>query len=229
MTDTPLSRSIRSVRQTIWSSALYRRTRRIAADLTRPVRCIELALIFRQDLTLPINVSDADVKIEIEQASSEDVEQAASLHPVGSRLEIFRREIFRWRLENGCGCFIARAGSELVAYNWLRLRPGVDDGDMISLADREAFHFDSYVDENWRGHRIEAALSSRMRLFEKQRGYTEAYTKISTFNRKSLKSSRRMGWKPTGLVLRVRGSRRGGWPIITLWGSAHPLMRLRRK
>ena len=89
MTDTPLSRSIRSVRQTIWSSALYRRTRRIAADLTRPVRCIELALIFRQDLTLPINVSDADVKIEIEQASSEDVEQAASLHPVGSRLEIF--------------------------------------------------------------------------------------------------------------------------------------------
>ena len=52
---------------------------------------------------------------------------------------------------------------------------------MISLADREAFHFDSYVDENWRGHRIEAALSSRMRLFEKQRGYTEGIHKDQHF------------------------------------------------
>jgi hypothetical protein len=44
-------------------------------------------------------------------------------------------------------------------------------------------------------------------------------------NRKSLKGGR--GWTPSGLVLRVRGSKRGGWPIITLWGSSHPLSRLR--
>jgi L-amino acid N-acyltransferase YncA len=94
---------------------------------------------------------------------------------------------------------------------------------MIALADREAFHLDSYVDEDWRGNRIEAALSSRMRLFEKQLGCTTTYTKISVFNRKSLRSSRRMGWKSVGLVLRVRGSKIGGWPIITLWGSSHPL------
>jgi GNAT superfamily N-acetyltransferase len=225
MTDAQFSRGIRSLRQTIWSSSLYRRALRIGADLTRPVRRVELALIFRQDLRLPIKVSDANVKIEIEEASPEDVEQAASLRPVGSRLEIFR-ETFRWRLENGCACFMARAGSELVAYNWVRLRPGVDDGDMIALANREAFHFDSYVDENWRGHRIEAALSSRMRLFEKQHGCTTTYTKISVLNRKSLRSSRRMGWKSVGLVLRVRGSKSGGWPILTLWGSSHPLERL---
>jgi hypothetical protein len=117
----------------------------------------------------------------------------------------------------------------LVAFNWVRLRPGVDDGDMIALDDREPFHFDSYVDENWRGNRIEAALSSRMRLFEKRHGCTTTYTKISVFNRKSLRSSRRMGWKSAGLVLRVRGSKSGGWPIITFWGSSHPLERLRGK
>jgi hypothetical protein len=33
-------------------SALYRHTLRIGADLTRPVRRVELALIFRQDLRL---------------------------------------------------------------------------------------------------------------------------------------------------------------------------------
>jgi GNAT superfamily N-acetyltransferase len=218
MIDAQFSRGVRRVRQTIWSCAFYRRARRIVADLTRPVRRIDLALIFRQDLTEPVNLYDAHVKIELAQASPDEVEQAASLNPVGSR-----REIFLWRLENGCVCFVARAGSEVVAFNWVRLCPGVDDGNMIALADREAFHLDSYVDEDWRGNRIEAALSSRMRLFEKQLGCTTTYTKISVFNRKSLRSSRRMGWKSVGLVLRVRGSKIGGWPIITLWGSSHPL------
>jgi GNAT superfamily N-acetyltransferase len=183
---------------------------------------MELGLVFRQDLTGPIKVLDADVNIDIAEASLDDVEWSASLNPFGSR----RSEIFRWRVQNGCVCFVARADATLVAYNWVRLRPGVDDGDMIALADGEAFHLDSYVNENWRGHRIEAALSSRMRVFEKQHGCTATYTKIGAFNRKSLKSARRMGWKPTGLVLRVRGSKSGGWPIITLWGSVHPLVRM---
>jgi hypothetical protein len=212
--------SIRKVRETIWSSPLYRRARRIAADFTRPVRRVELALIFRQDLSESVKVFDARVQIEVAQASREDVEQAASLNPLGSRLETFR-----WRLENDCLCFVARTASKIVAYNWVRLRPGADDADMIALVDGEAFHLDAYVHENWRGNRIEAALSSGMRLFEKQSGCTTAYTKISVFNRKSLRSSRRMGWKPSGLVLRVRGSKSGGWPIITLWGSAHPLQK----
>jgi GNAT superfamily N-acetyltransferase len=208
------------IRETIWSSSLYRRTRRIAAALTRPLRRIELALVFRQDLSEPVKILDAKVQIELTQASRDDVEQAASLNPSGSR-----RETFWWRLEDDCLCFVARAASEIVAYNWVRLRPGPDDGDMIALADREAFHFDSYVHENWRGNRIQEALRSRMRLFEKQSGCTATYTKISVFNRKSLRSSRRQGWEPSGLVLRVRGSKSGGWPIITLWGSAHPLQK----
>jgi hypothetical protein len=128
----PTSHGIRSVRQTIWSSMLYQRARRIVADLTRPVRRIELGLIFRQDLTGPINLFDADVDIEIAQASAEEIERASSLNPSGSR-----SEIFRWRVQNGCVCFIARAGSTLVAYNWVRLRPGVDDGDMLALAEGE--------------------------------------------------------------------------------------------
>ena len=100
------------------SSPLYRRTRRIAADLTRPLRRIELALVFRQDLSEPVKILDAKVQIELTQASRDDVEQAASLNPSGSR-----RETFWWRLENDCLCFVARAASEIVAYNWVRLRP----------------------------------------------------------------------------------------------------------
>jgi hypothetical protein len=209
----------------IWSSALYRQARRIAANVTRPARRFEIASIRRQDLTGPIRLIEADVNIEIVQASADDIKRAASLGRRGSP----RGEVFRWRLENGCVCFVARAGPTLVAYNWARLHPGIDDGDMIALAEGEAFHLDIYVDENWRGGRVRDAITSRMFLFEKQQGYRTAYAKFSVFNRKSLKSASRRGWKPVGLVLRVLGSRRGGWPIVTLWGSAHPLAQLRRK
>jgi GNAT superfamily N-acetyltransferase len=100
---------------------------------------------------------------------------------------------------------------------------------MIALAEGEAFQFDLYVDENWRGHRIAAKLWSAMHLFEKQHGCTAAYSKVSLLNRKSQRAVRRAGWTTSGVVLRVVGSKRGGWPIITLWGSAHPLARLRSK
>jgi hypothetical protein len=68
-------------------------------------------LFFRQDLIGPIKVFDADVNIDIAQASLEDVERAAFLNPFGSR----RSEIFRWRVQNGCVCFVARADATLVA------------------------------------------------------------------------------------------------------------------
>jgi GNAT superfamily N-acetyltransferase len=216
--------TVRSVRQAIWSSAAYRRARQTAADLTRPFRRFELALMRRQDLTGPIRLVEADVEIDIAQVVSADEIDAAFVDQLDSR----RRENFRWRLENGCICFVARSASRLVAYNWVRFRPGIDDGDMIALAEREAFHLDTYVEQNWRGHRIGAALSSRMRLFEQQLGCSTVYAKVSVFNRKSIKSGRRAGWRPAGLVVRRRGSRRGGRPIVTLCGSAYPLTRLRR-
>jgi hypothetical protein len=130
-------------------------------------------------LTGPINVVDASVDIEIAQASADDVERAASLNPLRSS-----SELFRWRVQNGCVCFIARVGSTVVAHHWVRLRPRIDDGDMLALADGEAFHLDLYVDEKWRGSRVRAALTSRMLIFDKQHGYTAAFTKINVFNRK---------------------------------------------
>src|ERR1700730_2732446 len=57
ITDTPLSRRIRRVRQTIWSSVHYRRAHQIVADLTRPFRRFEINLISRQDLTGPGRVT----------------------------------------------------------------------------------------------------------------------------------------------------------------------------
>jgi GNAT superfamily N-acetyltransferase len=175
---------------------------------------------------VPIETFSEDRGIEIVQAPAEEVERAAqSLR----RPDPGRGEMFRWRLRHGYVCFVARAGARIVGYDWLLIHPGTDDGDTIALAEGEAFQFDLYVDENWRGQRIAAKLWSAMHLFEKRHGCTAAYSKVSLLNRKSQRAVRRAGWSTSGVVLRAVGSRRGGWPIITLWGSAHPLARLRSK
>jgi hypothetical protein len=90
------------------------------------------------------------------------------------------------------------------------IHPGTHDSDMIALAECEAFQFDLYVDENWRGRRVAAKVWSAMHLFEKQHGCTAAYSKVSLLNRKSQRAAGRAGWSTSGTVLRVVGSRRGG-------------------
>ena len=204
----------------IWSSAFYRRGRRGLAAIARPLPRLELAWIFRKDLTGALERLDTDEGIEIGPASMEEIEQAATA--VGHRRPGLG-EMFRWRVETGCMCFVARAGSKLVGYDWIRLRPGPDGGDMIALGEGELYSFDLYVDENWRGHRVAPALGTQAHLWLKEQGYQTSYARVSVLNRKSVRNNRRCGWAASGLVLRVRGSKRGGWPIITLWGSPHPL------
>ena len=198
----------------------------MAATIARPFWHFETAVIFCRDLAGPIEILKAEVELEMGLGSEEELMRAAeSLGRLGSG----RREFFRWRTRDGCVCFVARAGSTLVGYAWMRYRPGIDDGDLIALREGEVYHFDGYMSDQWRGRRVHPALSSRLLRYDQEYGYTKAYTKVSVFNRKSQKTVRRIGFRPSGLVLRVRGSSRGSWPIVTLWGSSHPVTRLRRE
>jgi hypothetical protein len=203
---TEISGVFRRFQQSIWSSLFYRQSRDIAAALTRPFRRLDVCTMFRRDLTGYTGVPDA-LEVEIKRCLSVDeVEQAACL----GRPDPYRRELFRWRFQNGCACFVARVGSTLVGYDWIRLRAGIDDGDWIDLSD-EVYTLDAYVAEDWRGYRIHRSIGARMLLFAKAQAYTTAYSRASVFNYTSQKATR------------------GGWPIITLYGSSYPLTRLQRK
>ncbi len=220
-----ISRGFRRLQQSIWSSLFYRQSRDIAAALTRPFRRLDVCTTFRRDLTGYTGVPDA-LEVDIKQCLSVDeVEQSACL----GRPDSYRRELFRWRFQNGCACFVARVGSTLVGYDWIRLCAGIDDGDWIDLAADEVYTLDAYVAEDWRGYRIHRSMGARMLLFARAQGYTTAYSRASVFNYRSQKATRRNGWAVSGYALRVRGAKRGGWPIITLYGSSYPLTRLQRK
>ena len=148
--------TIRRARELIWSSGAYQWARRTAAELTRPLRRLELCIIYRYDLTQPIAPFAAGVDVRILQASAEDLEEAARVRvPQDPILP----ELFRWRAEHDCVCFIARSGSQLVAYSWIRLRPGPEEGEMIALSAGEMYSFDLYVDENYRGNRVTPHLA----------------------------------------------------------------------
>ena len=67
-------RGLRRFQQLLWSSALYRRGYWIAAALTRPFRRLELATLFRQDLTGQLELFDADIDVGIGLASMHEVE-----------------------------------------------------------------------------------------------------------------------------------------------------------
>src|ERR1700730_4378361 len=222
---TEISGAFRRFQQSIWSSLFYRQSRDIAAALTRPFRRLDVCTMFRRDLTGYTGVPDA-LEVEIKRCLSVDeVEQAACL----GRPDPYRRELFRWRFQNGCACFVAQVGSTLVGYDWIRLRAGIDDGDWIDLAANEVYTLDAYVAEDWRGHRIHRSMGARMLLFARAQGYTTAYSRASVFNYTSQKATRRNGWTVSGYALRVRGARRGSWPIITLYGSSYPLTTLKRR
>jgi GNAT superfamily N-acetyltransferase len=218
--------NLKRLRQEIWSSTIYRRGRSALAKLARPFAIFELAIIYRNDLTAPLGAFIIEPDLQMGQATAEDVERAA--RTLG-RPNPQRTELFRQRLTDGCICFIAQSGPEIVAYVWMRYRSGIDDGDLIDLSPGEVYSFDLFVHENWRGQKIFTALGSQSRLYFKERGYATVYSRVSAFNGRSRKAILRGGWRASGLVLRARGWIRGRWPIVRLWGSAHPLRRRRRK
>ena len=218
--------NLKRLRQRIWSSTIYRRGRRALARLARPLAIFELAIIYRFDLTAPLGAFIIEPDLKIGEATAEDVERAAKTL---GRPNPQRTERFRQRLTDGCICFIAQSGPQIVAYLWIRYRSGIDDGDLIDLGPDQVYSFDDFVHENWRGQRISTAIGTQSRLYFKERGYATIYARVSAFNRRSRKATLRGGWRASGLVLRAKGWLRGRGPILRLWGSAHPLKRRQRE
>jgi hypothetical protein len=214
--------NLKRLRKKIWTSAIYRRGRYTLAMIARPFAIFEIAIIYRNDLTAPLAAFAIEADLQMGEATAEEVERAA--RTLG-RPSPWRIELFKARLVDGCRCFIARSGSTIVAYVWMRYRSGIDNGSLIDLRPGEVYSFDLFVHEDWRGHRIFTALGSQSRLFFKTRGYTTVYSRVSVFNRRSRKAMFRGGWKASGLVIRAKGAERSRWPILTISGSSHPLQR----
>ena len=212
---------LRSIIYTVVSSTPYQAVRRKVARATRPVRQIgiDIDIMFQKDISRPLPDFVADVPVEIAIASRAEVEhQAARLRlPRDGRY----REYFLAKYDAGMICFVARSGSSVVAYNWIRLEPGVSDSAFVALRRGEVWCTDAFTAHAWRGNKIHTALLNRMLQFAHERGCTTAYTLTRLRNRGSRKTHHRLGWEMTGRLLHVRI--RDRVTRIALTGTAHPL------
>lgn len=214
---------MRGLQRAVWTSRPYVALRRVGGRATRPLRRVEIGVVFRRDLAKPLPELPAAAPIVVSLATPE--EAAGEVADLKRPLDPALHELFRERMERGFTCFIARIDGKLVAYNWIQHHPGEDDGDFIDLRPGEAHMLDAYTVEEWRGKNIHGSMNRDMLAFLRERGYRYSYSKASALNFRSPKALRRLGWEVTGVVLRARRSR--GKPVIRLRGSAHPWTRLR--
>lgn len=213
---------IARARAALWHSRPYIVLRRRVGRASRPLRKLEIGIVYRRDLSKPLPELRASVPLEIRPATPDEVvEQAAALkQPLDPEL----RRLFADRLRCGFVCWSGWVDGELVAYNWIQPRAGEDDGDYVDLRDGEAHMLDAYTIEHWRGHGIHGAINREMLASLRRSGYRYSYSRISLTQRRSLKALYELGWERTGVLMRIRWSR--GRPVLRLGGSAHPWRRL---
>lgn len=209
----------RSLARAVWSSRWYGRVRQVVADVTRPVRRVEVDLLYRKQLSGPQAIVRASAPVAVAQA---DASEAAEIAALISPDDAGAPERYTARLARGQRCFTARIGGELVGLNWISLASDVVGAERIELREREVFTHDAFTAAAWRGRQIHAELLSRMLAFAQEAGNETAFTLASATNRASRKALHRLGWQISGVLLSVRfpGGRKRIYPLR---GSAYPI------
>jgi GNAT superfamily N-acetyltransferase len=207
-----------ALREMVAAEGVRRTRRRLARDLSG---LVELGIVWRKDLTAPLPEVRADAPISVRRASADsELREAAALAGSGADE---REQLFATRLAQGHVCFIASIDSDIVAYNWLLLEPGIDEGDVLALRADEAFFTDAFTAEAWRGRKIHRELLHRMLVYARDEGRRWGYTEVNVLNRRSWKAHRHLRWNVSGILLTFRG-RRGSRAELCIWGSRHPIV-----
>jgi RimJ/RimL family protein N-acetyltransferase len=183
---------------------------RILAKFFPPLGSVGIATLYEKDLTHPVVEVRAKADVTITEAGGSDIEQVVELVTRcerGSAEEVadVRREILE-RLRRGAKCFVAKAGDEIVHYNWLALRwaeslPIGSGGRFIILNDDEAFCMNAYTVTAWRGRGIHTAVLYKMLLWLRAVPIQRAYTVVGNENKSSWKTHERLGWSVRGTIL----------------------------
>lgn len=190
----------------------------------RPLRArVDVGLIFHYDLTVPVPDFRADIPVEMKRADSAEVQEAARL------ADPLLAEKFAARLADGMACYVAKVEGRVIAYNWVRFRSGEDEGDTIVLGSREVYATDAFTAPEFRGRKVHPQTLAFIMQTAKANGYRDIWTLVSAPRRNSWKTHRRLGWRRSGIVLRVRLRdlirlrARSPYVVVACAGSPRPL------
>jgi GNAT superfamily N-acetyltransferase len=191
----------------------------IARKALLPVGRVGLYFIYRKELTVPPEAAHAKVPVEVKLASLAECEEAARLDGGD---EAYRQRLLAW-WGQGHKCFVAKAGSSVVAVAWLGFEEMRQLSFSVLLDADEAYLTGAHTANAWRGKGIHSELEHRRLAYAREAGYRTVYVAVSADNGRSGRSFRRRGWELSGIVLhfgRAGASTARGW---CLRGSAHPV------
>ena len=104
-----------------------------------------------------------------------------------------------WRL--GHKCFVAKAGSRVVAAGWIGFHEVLQLPFSVVLKADEAYITGARTAQAWRGKGIHPELEYRRILYAREAGYRTVYVAISADNGRSRRSFRRRDWELSSVVL----------------------------
>lgn len=147
---------------------------------------------------------ETDMGYEFVLASAED------LAAISDHREALRADIYRARLAAGDRCYCLKQGSTIVCYNWVRsidccLLCGFPQAiHFLPLPARQAFSYDLYTYETYRGRGIASVYLTRLIEQLAREGVTEVRTLIAPHNTASLKVHLRLGYDAICMVYAYR-------------------------
>lgn len=171
------------------------------SKILAPFGVFGIATLYEQDLTFPPPEVRVQADVVIHLATESDIQQVEAMF--ANPLDWLP---LRERLLQGARCFVAKAGGEVVHYNWVFLDwsnvlPISSGGRYIVLDADEAFCAIAYTAVPWRGRAIHTAVLRAMLVWLRESGYRRAYTVVNIANPASSKTHARLGWRLLGSLV----------------------------
>jgi GNAT superfamily N-acetyltransferase len=213
---------LKRLRDTLRYDGMASFSLRLLAKGLRPFAHVGIVRLYRKDLRRPVARRPAQSPIQVVEATEADTDRLVALVEsyVSPQGELGREQRLRLRqglvkrFQRGWRCFVAKAGPEIIHYNWMAfdwadsLEPEL--GFFIIPGEDEVFCLDAYTAEPWRGKGVHTAVLSEMLTFLQERGYRTAYTNVALDKKSAWKTHEKLGWDLSGvmLYLRLRGTHR---------------------
>ena len=166
--------------------------------LLLPFGVFDLSVVYRKDLSEPLEPFRARIPVEIGLAAESEIDGMVRSSPYHDP------ETLRARLRAGNKCFVARIDGNIVGFNWLAFGAVRDEYYAIRLEARDAYCMDARTEEAYRGHAIHTELLYRMLAHARDMGFRHAYTRVSAMNISSWKTHLRLGWQEIGTTFLFR-------------------------
>jgi len=158
-------------------------------------------VLFTLDLLQPLPELTTDVPIEIRLLRPEDVDAYRTFRGTSVHESLALR-----RLEKGDLCAGAWLDGEIISAGWLAFGRGrvAEIGRQLSLGPDEAYLYDSYTSESFRGHGVAGVRSVWSARYLRAAGYRWTLTCISPENRPAFGPPRKVGYRRLGTAGFVR-------------------------